>query len=289
MDKLPCFTEWLLIESGLESEVYLVKDPQGKNLILKQRKPTGKHNYLFEAYVYEALGKRGARVPEVIGVTNERLVMTQLSGQEMDDREELFHNTALFRDIARSLSKCREMRLHGFGHVVQSESGFTGQYATWQSFLLATEKLFDSKNITNSGLAKNELTRLQDFWTKTVKEIDLSYGMLVHGDFALSAIFVDDEKFTGIIDFGDAFIGDPLMDIAYFKFKEITKSYGTQLYVNMLKAYEQATGLQLQNDETERRITCYMICWGLQRILHCPDDRLKLKFVEKLREVSRLC
>lgn len=115
----------------------------------------------------------------------------------------------------------------------------------------------------------------------------LSQGVLVHGDFAMSALFVNNNQFEGIIDFGDAFVGDPLVDIAYFRFKEITKEYGEQVYANLLQAYIEMGGMKV-TPETERRILFYTIYWGLRRLRHCPDSSLRLKFVEKLTKISTL-
>ena len=104
--------------------------------------------------------------------------------------------------------------------------------------------------------------------------------MLVHGDFALSAIFVKDKHYEGIIDYGDAFIGDPLMDIAYFRFKEITKGYGQQIYRLLLEQYLQITGID--REYAEEVISLYMIYWAVERI-HADNIEQDLinKFLEK--------
>jgi aminoglycoside phosphotransferase (APT) family kinase protein len=112
----------------------------------------------------------------------------------------------------------------------------------------------------------------------------LDQGALVHGDFAMSSLLVDGQSFTGVIDFGDAFIGDPLMDIAYFRFKEITKSYGHDIYRRLLRHYTDARKIIL-DDELEQKIVFYMIYWGLKRLEHCPDQELRKKFAAKLRMV----
>ncbi len=45
--------------------------------------------------------------------------------------------------------------------------------------------------------------------------IDGNYTTLIHGDFCLPNILVQNDKFVGFVDLGDAGIGDPWMDYAW--------------------------------------------------------------------------
>ena len=125
---------------------------------------------------------------------------------------------------------------------------------------------------------------MHDFWEAALPGISLKQGSLVHGDFAMSAIFVEGSTYAGLIDFGDALIGDPVMDLAYFRFKEITKPYGPATYDLLCRAYQHATGRSI----AEQRVLFYMIYWGLERLAHCPDAALHTKFGDKFHEVAEL-
>lgn len=105
-------------------------------------------------------------------------------------------------------------------------------------------------------------------------------GALVHGDFALSAIFVNNNKYEGIIDYGDAFIGDPLLDLAYFRFKEITKEYGYHLYDMLANSYSSYSNSS--REYIDYATTFYMMYWAIERV---HTDNLEhgiiVKFIEK--------
>lgn len=275
-----------LIDSGLESDVYRVKDDSGRDLILKKRKLTGRQDYLFEAYAYRQLAALGALVPEVIRVDADELLMTRLSGREMDDQSELYSDERLFADIARNLALCSDVKFKGFGFAAQTGGLFTGEHSTWLDFLNTSEQSFENPNIADSGLGESFIARLHDTWNIQKPNMDLEQGTLVHGDFAMSSLFVEGRRLTGIIDFGDAFIGDPLMDIAYFRLKEITKPYGEDTYRRLLRHYADVRNITI-NNELEQKIIFYMIYWGLKRLEHCPDQELKRKFASKLKLVAK--
>lgn len=286
MNAMDSTTNAKLINSGLESDVYDVKDHDGRELILKKAKSTGRQNYLFEAYAYRSLKSLGALVPDVVRVNAEELLMTKLLGDVMDDQIDLYGNDQLFEDIAHNLALCANVTLQGYGRAVQDGDSFVGQYPTWSKLLDAAEQLFDSPEVMNE-LGRNDIAKLRSIWRVQKPKVRLEQGALVHGDFAMSSLFVEDQKFTGIIDFGDAVIGDPLMDIAYFRFKEITKGYGQDVYERLLRHYTDARKIII-DDELEEKIVFYMIYWGLKRLEHCPSQELRKKFVAKLKAVSDL-
>ncbi len=271
-----------LIDSGLESDVYSVEDHEGRELILKKAKPTGRQNYLFEAHAYRRLKSLGALVPDVIQASSDDLLITKLPGYIMDDHAELYDNDQLFEDIARNLALCRNVTFRGYGSAVRNGDLFVGEYSTWPEFLDSAEQLFESPKII-SELHKNEIAKLSSMWRAQKPRVKLEQGALVHGDFAMSSLFVDGQTLTGIIDFGDAFIGDPLMDIAYFRLKEISKTYGQDVYRRLLRHYTNTP-----TDDSEQKIMFYMIYWGLKRLEHCPDPELKKKFATKLKMVCDL-
>lgn len=274
-----------LPNSGLESTVSRVKDDGGRDLILKKRKPTGRQNYLFEAYAYRQLKALDALVPEAVRVSPDELLMTAIAGQEMDDQPNLYTSEQFFADIATNLALCNGVTFQGFGPTILKGDLFTGEYNSWSDFLDTTERLFESPEFTESGLGENSLAKLHSAWNAQKPNMQLEQGRLVHGDFAMSSIFVDNGKLTGIIDFGDAFIGDPLMDIAYFRFKEITKPYGEDIYRRLLRHYAKVRDLTV-NDKLEQKIIFYMVYWGLKRLEHCPDEELRGKFADKLEVVA---
>lgn len=275
-------TQVNLITTGLESDVYQIVIGS-IDLILKVRHPDGKQQYEFEAFAYTNMALEVAMAPQVIYVDDDSLVMTQLAGEEMDDRSDLFHDQALFASIAADLAHCHNIKLPGFGAATKTNASFVGINSSWRDYLDSMKQMLDSL-IPVSTLCDTDIQVLRIFWNSTLPYMVLEEGSLIHGDFAMSAIFVDDTTYTGIIDFGDAFIGDPLMDLAYFRFKEVTKPYGQDIYDLLADEYRKTTDRFID----ENRILFYMVYWGLQRLSHCPDEVLRTKFGDKLHAVAEL-
>lgn len=275
-----------ILASGLESTVYRLSS-NGVDLILKKKRRGGKQHYPFEAFAYEQAKRAGASVPSVLFADDDLLLMTALKGQEMDDREQLFADSELFAHIANDLAKCHSIQLPGFGEPITADHGsFKGKQPNWQAYLSEMQPILDNLVVTNN-LSGQDLQRLRSFWKQELSGIQLSQGTLVHGDFAMTAIFVDGKTYTGLIDFGDALIGDPLMDLAYFRLKEISKPYGVSTYQLLIAAYTKAAGINW-NNTNDNTMLLYMIFWALRRLQHCPDESLRIKFYDKLHKVAEL-
>ena len=270
-----------LIDAGAESEVYITR---GANpFVIKRRRPNGKIHYDFEAYAYERLKSLGAKVPTVLSYSDDELVMNALAGEELDGKSELYDNTQLFSSIAKDLALCRRVTFEGFGPAVASGSGFKGPYKTWRDYLMHIYKQLDSSKVLN----RQQKNTLEAYWNVVVPEIKLDKGMLVHGDFAMSAIFVNGSTYEGLIDFGDAFIGDPLMDLAYFRFKEINKPCGAQLYSRLLDGY--LANVIIDRAYAEKVVNAYMIYWVVLRV-HAShlDHEITEKFLDKTNVLINL-
>ena len=267
-----------IIENGAESIVVLSSDNNGKKSVTKHRRPHGKTQYKFEAYACEALRSLGAKVPRVISVSNDELVMMAFDGEIMDDQVSLYNDQTLFRLIAKDLALNRRLRFTGFGKAIANDSPgvYHGKYSSWIELLDITYAKLQRSTI----LSNAQKSALTSHWNSTISKIKFDTGLLVHGDFALSAIFVKDRKYEGIIDFGDAFIGDPLLDLAYFRFKEITKVYGRSIYDALLDNYLEFSGLD--RTYVESAVKFYMIYWAVERIHTGNLDRALIDiFIEK--------
>lgn len=276
------------MDAGLESNVVLVQLSDGTSAIVKSPKPNRRPNYIFESDAYRKLSALGARVPTVLYADEQSLVMSVLAGGELDNHPELYSDKLLFQDIAGNLALCWQVEYDGFGPIdidsYRNTKAILGKFPTWSAFLNETEQLFDP--LAKSGQLEHQtVDNLSRYWSKYKNSFDIAKGRLIHGDFAMSAVFVESDKYSGLIDFGDAIIGDPLMDLAYFKFKEINKDYGTTTFSNLVKPYIELTKAEeISNFGT--RINLYMIYWGLHRVLDCPEPELIPKFAAKLQVVA---
>ena len=266
----------VIIEDGAESVVVL-SDDDGVKTITKRRRPSGKTQYKFEAFAYRKLGASGASVPHVLTVNDDELVMSAFTGSTLDDQTDLYADAAIFRSIAKDLALNRNIQFNGFGKAIEDKDGaFRGEYSSWSEFLSKTyDKLHSSPILTSK-----QRSVLASYWNNKISKINIDAALLVHGDFALSAVFVKDGKYEGIIDFGDAIVGDPLLDLAYFRFKEITKDYGASIYDLLLNSYLEFSGLNCKY--VDEAVKFYMIYWAVERI-HTDNLEPKLitKFIEK--------
>ena len=265
-----------IIDEGAESIVTLVVLDDGTSVVTKTRQPNGKTQYLFEAFSYESVGRLGSHVPTVVSVDENQLTMSAFVGETIDDQTDLYDDTEIFEHIAKDLALNKQVVFKCYGKPILSGVTYSGEYAEWVDFLNTTyEKLKKSHLLTK--IQKESLTSK---WKEMIINIRLDQGSLVHGDFALSAIFVNNNKYEGIIDYGDAFVGDPLLDLAYFRFKEITKDYGHHLYDMLAGAYAEHS--DIDREYIDYATTFYMMYWAIERI-HTDnlEDEIIQKFIEK--------
>lgn len=265
-----------IINDGTESTVSLMISDNGARLVTKMRRPHGKTQYLFEAYAYTKLGSLGARVPVVKHVSEKELTMSALNGRTLDDLMHLYNNDALFESIAKDLSLNMKVIFAGYGKPILDEGVYRGKHREWIEFLNVTLGKIKSSKLFNSKQKKSLVAQ----WEERINSIQLDQGALVHGDFSLNAIFVKDDVYEGIIDYGDAFIGDPLMDLAYFRFKEINKPYGFKIYELLANSY--ASNALMTRGYIDKAVDLYMIYWAVERVHADNINGLIInKFIDK--------
>lgn len=274
------------ITAGRESKVFKLGIAE-LALIIKRRIPEGRQNYRVEGRIYRTLMALGAHVPHVVLASRGMLVMKAYAGEELEDKIELFDHKEIFCAVAQDLALCRNVPVSGFGELTLRNGALHGTSASWMDYLELVEPLFESTLLVDVGLSKKTSKKLSDYWFAQKPSVKNVESSLLHGDFAMSAIFVLKESYEGLIDFGDAIAGDSLADLAYWRYKEITKPYGYKIYRQMLEPYRLAMGIS-DNLETERIIRFYMIYWGLKRLKDCPDRSLRQKFGDKLSEVAKI-
>lgn len=265
-----------VIEEGAESIVTLITLSDGTSTVTKTRKPQGKTHYLFEAFSYQSVAELGSHVPIVIHVNENQLTMSAFTGKTIDDQTDLYDDKEIFDQIAKDLALNRHIIFEGYGRPLLKDGIYSGVYPNWADFLnLTYDKLKNSHLF--SQIQKESLVSK---WNEMIGNIQPSSGALVHGDFALSAIFVKKDKYEGIIDYGDAFIGDPLLDLAYFRFKEITKDYGYHLYDMLANSYSNYSNIT--REYIDYATTFYMMYWAIERV-HADnlEHRIIVKFIEK--------
>ncbi|OQA52653.1 MAG: Phosphotransferase enzyme family protein [candidate division WS2 bacterium ADurb.Bin280] len=268
------------ISSG-ESLTYSVDLGEKRNY-LKIGKEGRSSNFVFEAHALKLLNNHAANVSTPIDYGSDYLLQSEVKGESINDKPKLFLKQCIYDDLAKDLNKFYSLNFDKFGRV--GLNGNTGkEFCNWEDF-------FDEIDIWVHEISKNDLVErslvdyLYKIWISSKWKIaKISEPHLVHGDFCLDHIYSSDGQYSGIIDFGDSFAGDPLMDLAYFKYKEITKDYGAKTYKLLIDAYSKFRKFSKHEKDL---VDLYMIYWGLRRVHEAMGDGLILKFTEKLSKLG---
>lgn len=274
---------------GIESEAY-VGSSNNKKVVLKHSPTKASGYYNMERNIYKELEKSKIKAPRFVfdNVDKNILIISFIEGKELNDNYDLFERKSIWRDVTSDLFLLRQIECSGFGKIKKVAPGglFKGSLDNWKDFFGKTSNFIFSAENSNI-ITLEEIILLHNYWKANESKINLNKGFIVHGDFCLDHIWTNNEKYAGLIDFGDAFIGDPLMDLAYFKLKEINKDYGKKIFDTLYALYSDLSGDGKNNDEKKTLINLYMIYWGINRITGIFDESIKRKFGEKIKTLIR--
>lgn len=134
-----------------------------------------------------------------------------------------------------------------------------GRFESWEAYLRSffNQKFdFQWPDLIQSGKMPgnlfdefhSEFTRLLPFCSPTKS--------LVHGDFGFDNVISDGKSITGVLDWAESCLGDPLYDVAYLDFWSKKIPYGELWVQDAL-----AKGKQVNN--FNERLICYMLHIGL--------------------------
>ncbi len=143
-----------------------------------------------------------------LGAEMSAVIMTRIEGRPIAPED------PAFGEVGTNLRRLHRVTMPGFGWLAEAswhEHGdFSLTHPSWLSFLRAicddTRKLAT----TVADAAESVIGEHADALGA------LEVGVLCHGDLKASHILVDDGRLAGVIDWGDALVGDPWFDIARF-------------------------------------------------------------------------
>lgn len=275
------------VYSGMESQVYVGFDGN-ERIILKHGPSSG--YYRIESGLYKELEKQGISAPRFIFSNDEGniLVISFMEGMELNDHYGLFDNKSIWEETANDLNRLKNIRCSGFGEIseISPDGEFKGALNNWSDFFKKTLEFISFPDHLDI-LTTKELKILSDYWVENKEKINLEHASIVHGDFCMDHIWTMNGKYSGLIDFGDAFIGDPLMDLAYFRLKEINKDYGKKIFSDFYAFCSYISDDNRSDEDKKKLINLYMIYWGIDRIINISEDNIKRKFGEKVRTLIR--
>jgi aminoglycoside phosphotransferase (APT) family kinase protein len=185
------------------------------NLLLKAN---GDRSTVAEALVAQRVRDAGVPSPEIVDHGTDRrlpggrwIVMLRMPGVGFAPREAAeFQVATTIGDVARHLATLCDVHLPGWGRVGDDGRGESESWQAWlrQSVDEAIAQLGDRLPASFTAAAH----RAVDDTPEPHK------GSILHGDLGLSHFLVDPHTghLTGLLDWADAIIGDPLYDVATF-------------------------------------------------------------------------
>ena len=191
--------------AGSVGNAFRVRFADGTDVILK----SAPRSFLdAEAWACRRMRAAGLPVPEVAAHSPEVpfLILRVLPGEPTKDRE-------VWRQTGRAMRVAHRLPLPGYGRLAVDENGVRGRYDSWQDMLtgiLDHVPALVTAGILTAGLADRARRVVRSSPVMKRRQP----GVLLHQDLKPQHVFAVDGRLTGIIDWGDVGVGDPVWDIA---------------------------------------------------------------------------
>jgi hygromycin-B 4-O-kinase len=183
--------------------------------------------------------------------------------------------------ILRMLQAITVSHFNGWG---LTDKNLNGLFESWNGFLLRfyNQKMdYQIETLAGNSLLSWELYEACIIKIKKLLPYLPQTKNVVHGDFGFDNVIADGDTITGVIDWGEAKLGDWLYDVAYLDFNSNDVPYG-----DLWKAFVKRKNLTFQN--MEERLLCYKLVIGLGSVsiaAHIADEAV---FEEDRRKLEKL-
>lgn len=219
-------------------------------------------DFQVEAAAFKLLGEHGIASPKVLGLIEQvggigkaMIVETAAEGRPLSQLNQEEQSPELFEKAGKYLKSIHDIKLEGFGPLDVSGDVVKGTMSTWKENVEFHQHDFDFL-IKQGLITEDELKILQNTYQKLL-HASLPTASFIHGDFGKSHIFTDGKEITGVIDFGNAYAGDPRKDLATANFfmsptetESFNKGYGAMTSDPLMPYYR----LMLAATKLEYRI-----------------------------------
>jgi aminoglycoside phosphotransferase (APT) family kinase protein len=256
-------------------------DADGHRLVVKA---SAMHGALrAEAWACDRGADAGCAAPAILALgrlgTDDRMsafIMRRVAGAPIVARH------PAFREVGVAVRHLHDVRLPGFGWLAEAawdeRGGFSLRHGSWLGFLEGicgdVRSLADSC-ATAAPVAEAAALAL-DAHAAALAAVEV--GSFCHGDLKAAHILVDAGRLAGVIDWGDAVVGDPLWDIARFAHRADAASVSS-----LLEGYDPD---RVMVDELAWRVPLYGVLWMLVDAI--IDHRLGRR-VDALLETAMGC
>ncbi|KRE11688.1 hypothetical protein ASE66_24555 [Bosea sp. Root483D1] len=202
------------LKEGEESRAFAFKARDGEYVL---RLNGHIEDFRKDAYVYQNFTSAELPVPKIVsvGAFDQDLsycVSRRAPGITLQDLNEA-SLSAVLTPVAEVLSAISSIEPEQIGFGPFGSDG-VGRFASWRSFVLAVA---DPMQYDWAALGLGEkakvVARALEFLLSSASQYSDEHR-LVHGDFGSNNVLSEGGRITGVIDWSEALIGDPLYDLA---------------------------------------------------------------------------
>jgi aminoglycoside phosphotransferase len=217
---------------------------------------------------HEQLVKKGARIPRFVSwddmnatLGSSYMITKEMPGiplsklKKIDKAKYDSCIEQVLLEAGRDLSKATSIQTKGYGWIKRDQKKtkeLVGEYDSYKSFLLNNieKKINELKNLGFDPMNEDEVERYKML---VYKHIDEEKPCLAHGDLTMDHIYVNNGRYSGIIDWGDIRSASNLYDLAHFS------AFHPQESEQLLKGFKEVTRLS-SNYETKLVLIRLAIC-----------------------------
>jgi len=215
------------LRRGANNQVFKVGTADGRDLIVRMSKNSERNEkFDTERKVIGLAAKQRAPVPNILAVDTTRSVIPgwsfsvseKLPGIPPQGDKDYGKRVAdsLLYHAGGALRKVHQVQIaKGFGILNSKLEGFS---PSWEDYVLQPFRNDFTKEFVSKGIISqadiNEAITIAQIKRAQLKNV---HPGLLHGDFSLGNMLIQNGKISGLLDFENASSGDPLWDIAHFR------------------------------------------------------------------------
>lgn len=165
-------------------------------------------------------------------------------------------------EAGRQLRLLHAVTLDGYGSLTAATpggwpAGSTGSSQQWSDVLAAAQE--GLPELVDAGVVDDPLARsVVDALDRHASAVAFTgRGSLLHGDLKPAHVFALDGRYVGLIDFGDAMVGDPLWDLAR------ASMAGDRQLALLLEGYGGHPG-----PAARTRLAAYRLLWNARALVY---------------------
>ena len=237
---------------------------------------------LIEKFVMEKLEKYGISVPKVLNYGifvdgREYIKIKHIKGKKVSPKDSSVNLFGIYRNIGNQLRKI-PLEFKRFGWI--NPATFDGEFATWNKYLYNFVQKYGLRLCIRGILKKSQIAIV----LKYIKKLPDNFKTagFVHKDLKpQNLIFNPRNKRVYILDWENAILGDPLLDVAILK----TNFKNQKIYHGFIKGF-----LNRSLDNTERKnIDLYSVIAIIGALNFNLKNNLSLREIYTLNEqIERL-